>query len=90
MRLICRIIVWGFALLYALALFAWAAGTYGWFGYTPDPLSGVYLILRGYPWTALVDYFPEAAWPVLGALAPAINLAILYLLCRFFRRASKE
>lgn len=66
-----------FLLLYAVALFLLAVGTFGWFGQDRDPLSGVFLIPLGLPWIWLGD---EAGLtgPALAILAPAINAAILY------------
>lgn len=89
MRRLCRVLVWGFAALYALALLVYAAGTFGWFGAEPDPLSGIYLIVLGQPWIRLTEAFPERTWPVVAALAPAVNLAILYALCRNLNRRNR-
>ena len=57
-------------------------GTFGLFSQETDPLSGVFLIPLGIPWAFLVDLTPEALWPWLAALAPAINLSLIALLCR--------
>jgi hypothetical protein len=81
----CRILIWVFGVLYAGALLLFAAGTWGWLGAKKDPLSGVFLIPLGFPWTLGVDRFPENLWPVLMALAPAINLLILMAICWGFR-----
>lgn len=68
---------WALIALYAAALFVWAVGTFGWFGQERDPLSGVFLVPLGLPWTMLADGAPDAALPWIGALAPLVNIAIL-------------
>ncbi len=66
-----------FLLLYAVALFLLAVGTFGWFGQDRDPLSGVFLIPLGLPWVWLGDA-AGLPGPALAILAPAINAGILY------------
>ncbi|MBY6014982.1 hypothetical protein KUV75_08700 [Qipengyuania gaetbuli] len=68
-----------FVVLYVVALFLLAVGTFGWFGQAQDPLSGVFLMPLGLPWNILGDKIGlTGAW--LAILAPAINAAILYWL----------
>lgn len=84
--MICRILLALFALAYLFALFVLAVGTFGLFGAERDPLSAVYLMPLGMPWTLLVGRLADP-WPaVAGVLAPALNLAILWGLCRAVRR----
>lgn len=80
--MICKAIFWVFIGLYVIAMMLWLAGTYGWAGTERDPLSGVFLVILGQPWTRWVDVLPEAWWPVCAAMAPAINAAIIHLICR--------
>ena len=80
MNRVLAVVTISFFALYTVALLIFLAGTFGWFGSEPDPLSGVYLIPLGLPWNRLIDVFPEAVWPWLAALAPSINLAILWWL----------
>ena len=84
----CRLGQMFFLILYALAAAIWLVGTFGWFGVTRDPLSGVYLIMLGMPWALLVDAFSEPFWPAASALAPALNLAAIALVCRLVRRTA--
>ncbi|MEJ2256389.1 MAG: hypothetical protein P8X98_05185 [Woeseiaceae bacterium] len=84
---VCKFIVIAFLVLYLAALFLLAVGTFGLFGVESDPLSGVYLLPLGLPWALLLDDLPDTLRPWLGILAPAVNLAILIALCRFFRRS---
>lgn len=63
--------------LYAVALFLLAVGTFGWFGQEKDPLSGVFLMPLGLPWTIIADRLGFGGW-LTAVLAPAINAAILY------------
>ncbi len=83
----CRYITGGFAELWLFAIGVLAIGTFGWFGQEQDPLSGVYLILLGAPW---VQFASNAglSGPVLAILLPALNFAILFLLCRVLSRRS--
>ena len=80
-HLACRLIVMGFSILYALALGLFIIGTFGLFGSPSGPLAGVFLVPLGLPWNLLLDVFPEPLWPTLAALAPALNLIILVLIC---------
>ncbi len=68
-----------FVVLYALALILLAVGTFGWFGQPQDPLSGVFLMPLGLPWSILGDKLGLAG-PLAAILAPAINAAILFWL----------
>ncbi len=79
---ICRFILTAFSALYLLALAVLAVGTFGLFGQETDPLAGVFLIPLGLPWNRMIDPFPAPLWPWLAAAAPAVNLGVLWLLCR--------
>lgn len=81
--MICKLAVRGFAVLYLLALGLLAVGLFGLFGQAQDPLAGVFLIPLGLPWIKFVDLAPERAWPMLAALTPAINLAVIWAICRW-------
>jgi hypothetical protein len=81
----CRLVAWIFAFLYVVAVAVLVIGTFGLFGNERDPLSGVFLVPLGLPWNLLVDLAPETAWPLLAALAPAMNLALIWMLCRHFK-----
>jgi hypothetical protein len=67
-------------------------GTWGWLGAERDPLSGIFLIPLGMPWTWFIgsagkfDPFGGVSPAVLAMLAPAINLAILFSICSTLRR----
>ncbi len=78
----CRWIVWIFAVLYVMALVLFAIGIWGLFGQERDPLSGIFLVPLGLPWTVFLGGMPERLLPWLAALAPVINLAILAWICR--------
>ena len=73
-----------FLVAYAGAMLLWLAGTFGWFGQEKDPLSAIFVVLLGWPWTKLIDILPEGLWPYAGAVAPGVNALILYNLKRFF------
>ena len=79
----CRWLLAIFAVLYLLALTLLAIGSFGLFGSGRDPLSGVFLVLLGMPWTLLLGGLPEPLLPWVAALAPAINLLLLGVLCRW-------
>jgi len=83
----CKIFLYTFCTLYAAAIFLWLVGTRGWFGVEKDPLSGVFLIILGQPWARWIgSVLPEGLWPVAGAVAPAINVAIILLVCQLLAR----
>lgn len=79
-----RVLSWIFAILWPAALAVWAIGTWGLFGQQIDPLAGLFLIPLGLPWTMLGGSLPPAALPVLGVVAPGLNLLILIWLARRF------
>ncbi|MCT8329367.1 hypothetical protein [Albidovulum sediminis] len=83
--LICGWVLRAFAVLYLLALVIFLVGTFGLFGQTRDPLSGVFLVPLGWPWNRFVDLAPQSTWPWLAALAPLVNIGLLALLCRWAR-----
>lgn len=72
------------AYLFALGIFA--VGTFGWFGVEPDPLSGAYLIILGMPWVLLPleAVVGTAGLPLVGIIAPLVNIGIVWALCRRF------
>jgi hypothetical protein len=86
MHLACRLLLIGFSVLYALAAGLFIVGTYGLFGSPSGPLDGVFLVPLGWPWNRMLDVFPEPLWPMLAVLAPAVNLVILVLICRWGAR----
>jgi len=75
----------GFLVLYLLALAAWLIGTFGLFGNEKDPLSGIFLVLLGQPWTRLVDWLPQSLQLAGSVLAPALNLGVIYLIKKIRR-----
>ena len=85
MRL-CRIIVWAVGLLWIAALCIFLIGQFGLLGQERDPLAGIFLVPLGFPWNRFIDAAPEQTWPWLAALLPAVNLALLWLACRFWTR----
>ena len=88
MRLVCKILFFGLLLAYLAALALLLIGTYGWFGSPRDPLAGVFLAPLGLPWTMLLDaLFGARAW--IAIVAPLINLAILYSICRMIARPGR-
>jgi hypothetical protein len=64
---------------YGLALCLLAAGTFGWFGQSQGPLAGELLIPPSLPWNIMID---RIGGPRIfaGAIAPAINAAVLFFL----------
>jgi hypothetical protein len=82
----CRLFKWAFAVASWPPFFLLAVGTWGWFGAERDPLSGIFLILLDLPWNLFIDSFGEGSPAVLAALAPTLNLAILFSICSALRR----
>lgn len=68
--------------LYLAALAVLLIGTYGLFGQERDPLSGVFLLPLGLPWTLMLGHVGDVVAPWLAALAPLLNLSVLALICR--------
>lgn len=85
--MVSRWFFWTFATLYALAALVYFASALSPEG--SDPLSGIYLIPLGLPWLLVIDAVrggdgQGGAWLVI--LSPAINLGLLSLVARRFRR----
>jgi hypothetical protein len=76
----------GFIGLYAIAFLLYLIGTFGWFGSEKDPLAGVFLVILGMPWTALVDCLRESLRTPPAFLTPAVNAALIYSVCRLVGR----
>jgi hypothetical protein len=68
----CRLVVIGFAILYALALVLFIIGTFSLFGSPSGPLAGAFLVPLGLPWNRMIFVFPELLWPTL-AISPALS-----------------
>ena len=82
----CRLIVIVFAVLYAAAFVLFLIGTYGWFGSPQGPLAGVFLVPLGLPWNLWLGGLPSALRPAAAVAAPALNLLLLWGLCRWQAR----
>ncbi|MCU0939304.1 MAG: hypothetical protein MUC86_09180 [Burkholderiaceae bacterium] len=80
---LCRWAVIGFAALYAAAFALFLIGSFGWFGSPQGPLAGVFLVPLGLPWNLALDGLPEALRAAAGLGAPALNLLLLWGLCRW-------
>ncbi len=85
---LCRISVIILAVLWGLATFLLAVGTFGWFGQPQDPLSGVLLLPLGLPWNRLLDILGVPGL-IAGLFAPAINIGLLCTICRWRRRTER-
>lgn len=85
--MVCKLLLGGFGLAYLIALVLLAVGTVGLFGNERDPLSGVFLLPLGLPWNLATGRLPDGLLRVAGAVvAPLINLAILFAVCRAFQK----
>lgn len=85
MGTLCKILTRGFAILYLLALALWAIGTFGLFGQEADPLSAVFLIVLGWPWTLVLEQILGAGvWT--AVVAPLFTLLLISGLCRLSNR----
>lgn len=80
---LCRWAVIGFAALYAAAFALFLIGSCGWFGSPQGPLAGVFLVPLGLPWNVWLDGLPESVRPAAAAAMPALNLLLLWGLCRW-------
>lgn len=82
----CKFVIGLLFFFYLIALGIFAVLKWGLFGVTTDPLAGLFLAPMGLPWNVLVDVESLNLRILIGVLSPMINLAIVYLLCRAFRR----
>lgn len=84
---LCRGLLYVFGVLYLVAFALYLVGAFGLFGSTQGPLAGVFLVPLGLPWNLLIDrLFPEPLWPWMAALAPFVNLLLIWLICRLIHR----
>ncbi len=81
-RRVCRGVLAVYLVLYLLALLLLVVGTFGLFGSPEGPLAGVFVVILGLPWTSMLDSVPGALGTSAAVLAPALNAALLALLCR--------
>ncbi|MGL4397895.1 MAG: hypothetical protein ACRCS9_15260 [Hyphomicrobium sp.] len=86
MGTLCKILTRGFAILYLLALALWAISTFGLFGQEADPLSAVFLVLLGWPWTLVLEQVLGVAGVWTVVIAPLFNLLLITGLCRLVNR----
>lgn len=82
----CRVVLTLFGLAYAFAVVLLIVGTYGLLGQEKDPLSGVFLLPLGFPWVYLFDPPADDLKLTMAIAAPALNLALMLLICRVLRR----
>ena len=61
------------------------ASYYGWFGIEPDPLSGVFALILGLPWSLAANLFREPTIWFSLALCSAGIVINAYLLVRLAR-----
>ena len=87
MARLLTIVFWALIGLYFFALLILAVGPFGWFGQERDPLSAVFLVPLGLPWTMVLDFESETARPWLAILAPILNIAIVGGLARLLARS---
>ncbi len=87
MSTICRVILVVFGITYVIALGLFLVGTLGLFGSPSGPLAGVFLIPLGMPWVFMLESVSDTLKPWLAALAPGLNLAVLWLICRWVNRS---
>jgi hypothetical protein len=81
-RTVCTWAIRLFAVLWLVAIAIGLIGTFGWFGQERDPLSWVFIVPLGVPWTSMLANVSDTASLWLAVLAPLLNLAILSGLCR--------
>lgn len=89
MSRVCRVLLAVLAVAYAAALALLTIGSFGLFGQERDPLAGVYLVILGLPWNRMLQPFPDASLPWLTAASPAINIGIVWLICRLVARSKR-
>lgn len=83
-----RALATAYALLCLVALLMIPASAYSWWGFKPDPLSGVLAIILAMPWAmGLWALDGAATWLliVLLAICMGANLAIIVSLGRWLR-----
>lgn len=86
LSIILRAAAWLLTVLYTIALIIFIVGTIGLFGFEKDPLSGVYLIVLGWPWPILTENLPESLLPVSAIASPLINILLLQFLGLWFSK----
>jgi hypothetical protein len=80
-----RIIAIVYAVAGIIAVLMVPASVYGWAGVEPDPLSGVFALLLGLPWSLTLELLGEPnTWKSLAvcAVGIAINAWLLFWLAR--------
>lgn len=89
-RPIVRIIAIAYLAAGLIALMLVPASLHGWFGVAEDPLSGVFALLLGLPWTLLLWFSDNGGtWLALGVAGGGILLNF-WLLWRLAHRGSRH
>jgi|MedtruStandDraft_1076414.scaffolds.fasta_scaffold37700_1 hypothetical protein len=86
-----RALATAYVLLSLVALLMIPASAYSWWGFEPDPLSGVFAIILAMPWAMglwALDGTPTLLSLALLALCMGANLAIIIALGRWLRGRS--
>lgn len=84
-RKLLRWLAIAFAVAGTLAILVVPASVYGIAGIEPDPLSGIFALLLGLPWTLVLHFFDDiGTWGSLTicAFGVALNVFILWHLSR--------
>ena len=91
---LCRIFTAVYLIISIASVLLIPASDAGFFGLKPEPLSAVFAIFLGLPWsTMLGDYASDTSllWNLfLFLLGPALNALILILLCRIAHGSSRR
>lgn len=83
MRRLVFLLAWTYLLVGIFSLLLIPASLYEWFGIEKDPLSGVYALILGLPWTRLLFLFEEVStWfaLVFTAFGILINASLLFFI----------
>lgn len=91
---LCRIFTAVYLIISIASVLLIPASDAGFLGLEPEPLSSVFAIFLGLPWsTMLGDYASDTSlvWNMfLFILGPAFNVLILILLCRLAHGSSRN
>lgn len=94
LRSLCRIFTAVYLIISIASVLLIPASDAGFFGLEPEPLSAVFAVFLGLPWSVMLgDHVSETNlwWNMfLFILGPAFNVLILILLCRLAHGFSRN
>lgn len=90
MARVFRIVAIGLLVAWLVALALLAIGTFGLFGQEREPLSAIFVLPLGLPWTFLFSSLSDAGGPWVAILSPLLKIIIFASLARMAKPRTRS